>query len=280
MTRARELAEASWRAVRRMLRERFTGSAAELSYYGLLSAVPCLAMLVALIGLLGSDPETTDAIERVAREGASSEAGEVARDAAHGVVDRQSRAGLALGAGLLTTLWVASLYVSAFRCVAYDVRRVDPGSSLRARPLQVLLTFAGLLALAIAALALAVTQRIMRELGQAVGAEDATVTIWSIVRWPLTLIVLVFLIAGLYNLGPDDRKGWRGLLSVGALAALVVWLVASVGFDLWVSTFANYDVTYGGLAGVAAFVVWLWISNLALLFGLVLDMELEEPAPP
>lgn len=273
MTVARELGEASWRAARRMMREYFTGSAAELSYYGLLSAVPCLAMVVALVGLLGSDPETTNAIERVAREGASGEAGEVARDAAQGVVDRDSGSGLALGAGLLITLWVASMYVSAFRRVAYRVRGVDPGPQWRARPLQVVLTFVGLLALAIAALALAVTQTIMRELGQVVGAEDATVTIWSIARWPLTAVVLVCLVAALYNLGPDERRGWRGLLSVGSFAALAVWMVASAGFEVWVGSVASYDVTYGALAGVAAFAVWLWISNLALLFGLVLDME-------
>jgi membrane protein len=276
VSRARELADASRRAVRRMLKEHFTGSAAELSYYGLLSAVPCLAMLVALIGLIGSDPQTTNAIEKIATEGASGDAGAVARDAAQGVVDRDSRSGLALGAGLLTTMWVASMYVSAFRRTAYSVRRMDPGPQWRARPLQVLLTFAGLLALALAALALAVTQRIMSELGQALGAEDAIVTIWSIARWPLTLGVLMLLIAGLYDLGPDERRGLRALLSTGALAALVVWLIASTGFEIWVGTFANYDVTYGALAGVAAFAVWLWISNLALLFGLVLDAELAD----
>jgi len=275
VSRARELADASRRAVRRMLKEHFTGSAAELSYYGLLSAVPCLAMLVALIGLLGSDPETTNAIEKIATEGASGDAGEVARDAAKGVVDRDSRSGLALGAGALTTMWVASMYVSAFRRAAYSVRRTDPGPQWRARPFQVLLTFAGLLALALAALALAVTQRIVTEVGEAVGAEDAIVTIWSIARWPLTLGVLILLIAALYDLGPDKRSGLRGLLSTGALAALVVWLIASTGFEIWVGAFANYEVTYGALAGVAAFAVWLWISNLALLFGLVLDMELS-----
>ena len=261
-----------------MLREYFTGSAAELSYYGLLSAVPCIAVFVGLVGLLGHDPETTNAIERVASDGASREAGAVARDAAEGVVNRDSGAGIALGAGVLTSLWVASLYVSAFRRAAYRVRRADPGPSWRARPLQVLLTFAGLFALALAAVTLVVTERIVRELGEVVGAEDTTVTIWSLARWPLTLLVLVLLIAGLYDLGPREGRGWRGILSVGAVAALVVWVVASAAFEVWLGTFANYDVTYGGLAGVAAFAVWMWMSNLALLFGMVLDVELEEPA--
>lgn len=276
---SRRLAEAAWRAVRRMTGEHFTGTAAELAYYGLLSAVPCLAVFVGLVGLLGSDPETTNAIESVAREGASGEAGAVARDAAEGVVDRDGGAGLAVGAGLLTTLWVASVYLSAFRRAAFRVRNADPGPSWRARPLQLGLTFAGLLVLAIVALALILTERIMREIGEVVGAEDATVTIWQLARWPLTLFVLVLLIAALYDLGPDKRRGWRNILSTGSVAAMVVWMVASTGFEIWVGNFANYDVTYGALAGAIAFAVWLWISNLALLFGMVLDIELEAADP-
>ena len=114
----------------------------------------------------------------------------------------------------------------------------------------------------------------MQAIGEAAGAEDATVTIWSIGRWPLTLALLVVMIAALYNLAPGDSRP-RGLFSAGSVAAVLVWLVASVGFEVWVAEFASYDATYGTLAGVIAFAVWLWISNLALLFGLVLDLELR-----
>jgi membrane protein len=139
-----------------------------------------------------------------------------------------------------------------------------------------LITFLSLLLLAIVALALTVTRRIMSEIGEAVGAEDATVAIWSVGRWPLTLALVVVMIAALYNLAPREEGGPRvRLLSVGSVAAVLVWLVASVGFEIWIANFASYDATYGALAGAIAFAIWLWISNLALLFGLVLDMELD-----
>jgi membrane protein len=277
-TTAGRLPSAAWAAVRRMLRDHFTGTAAELAYYSLLSAVPCIAAFVGILGLLGSHPETTEAITEIVREGGSIEAAGVASDAARGVVERDGAAGLALGAGLLTTLWVASIYLAAFSRAAHRVHGVDPGPAWRARPLQMLITFVGLLLLAIVALALTVTKRIMSEIGDALGAEDATVTIWSIGRWPLTVLLLVVMIAALYNLAPRDGGPAVRLLSVGSVAAVLVWLAASVGFEVWVANFASYDATYGALAGTIAFAIWLWISNLALLFGMVLDLELERSA--
>ena len=258
-----------------MLREHLTGAAAELAYYGLLSSIPSIAGFVGILGLLGSDPQTTQAITEIVREGSSVQAAEVARDAVRGVVDDEAAAGVALGAGILTTLWVASLYLAAFRRVAYRIHGVDPGPTWRGRPLQMLITFMSLVLLAIAALALTLTKRLVTEIGDALGAEGATVALWSIARWPLMLLLLIVMTAGLYNLAPRDGGRRVRLLSTGSVAAVLVWLLASVGSNVWVSNFASYDATYGVLAGSIAFAIWLWISNLALLFGLVLDMELS-----
>jgi membrane protein len=273
-----ELRAATVRAVRRMLREHITGSAAELAYYGLLSTVPCIAAFVGILGLLGSDPETTEAIARIVREGASTEAGETAQDAARHVLDRDGAAGVALGAGVVTTLWVASVYLAAFRRAAYRVHGADPGPAWRVRPLQMGLTFLGLVVLAVVAIVLAVTKRLVREIGQVVGAEDTTVAIWSLARWPLVSSLAVLVTAGLYSLAPRKARPRAWAPSVGSVSAVLVWLLSSVGFEVWVGNFADYDATYGALAGAVAFAVWLWISNLALLFGMVLDLELS-PAP-
>jgi membrane protein len=272
-----ELRAATVRAVRRMLREHITGSAAELAYYGLLSTVPCIAAFVGILGLLGSDPETTEAIARIVREGASTEAGETAQDAARHVLDRDGAAGVALGAGVVTTLWVASVYLAAFRRAAYRVHGADPGPAWRVRPLQMGLTFLGLVVLAVVAIVLAVTKRLVREIGQVVGAEDTTVAIWSLARWPLVFSLAVLVTAGLYSLAPRKARPRAWAPSVGSVAAVLVWLLSSVGFEVWVGNFADYDATYGALAGAVAFAVWLWISNLALLFGIVLDLELSRP---
>jgi membrane protein len=261
-----------------MLREHLTGAAAELAYYGLLAFIPSIAAFVGILGLLGSHPETTQAVAEIVRNGSSIDAAGVAGEATRGVVERNGAAGLALGAGLLSTLWVASVYLAAFRRAAYRVHGAEPGPGWRARPMQMLITFLSLLLLAFVVIALSVTKRLMRELGSALGSEDATVTLWSIGRWPLTLALLVVMTAALYNLAPRDGGRRLRLLSVGSVAAVSAWLLASLGFEIWVANFASYDATYGALAGTIAFAIWLWISNLALLFGLVLDMELARGA--
>jgi membrane protein len=269
-----ELFAAGVRAVKRMLGEHLTGSAAELAYYGLIATVPCVAAFVGILGLLGSDPETTDAITRIVREGASTEAGAAVKGAARHALESNGAAGVVAGAGLLTTLWVASVYLAAFRRAAYGVHGEDPGPAWRARPIQMAVTFLGLVALAIVVLALLLTKRLMREVGQAAGAEDATVAIWSLARWPLAVVLAILITTGLYNLAPRGARPGR-VLSLGAVAAVLLWMLASLGFEIWVDSFASYDVTYGTLAGAVAFAIWLWISNLVLLFGMVLDLELR-----
>ena len=236
-----------------------------------------VAVIRGIVGVLGSDPETTDALARIAREGLDRGRGRRQGSSPPRVGARRRR-GRGNRRRAATTLWVASVYLAAFRRAAYRVHDQDPGPSWRARPIQAALTFLGLVALAIVAVALLVTKRLMREVGQAVGAEDATVAIWSIARWPLALLLVVAVTTGLYNLAPAGRRPGR-VLSVGAVAAVLLWMLASAGFELWVDIFASYDVTYGALAGAVAFAIWLWISNLALLFGMVLDIELGGPGP-
>lgn len=169
----------------------------------------------------------------------------------------------------------ASVYLAAFRRAAYRVHRADPGPSWRVRPLQVGLTFLALVALAFAAILLTLTKRLTREIGQAVGAEDATLAVWSLGRWPLVLALGALVTVGLYHLAPRRGRQGVGIVSVGALAAVLAWTVSTVGFEVWVGNFADYDATYGALAGSVALAVWFWISNIALLFGMLLDLELS-----
>jgi membrane protein len=258
-----------------MSREHFTGTAAELAYYGLLATVPCIAAFVGILGLLGSDPETTEAIARIVRDGVSTDAGDAAREAARHVLDRDEAAGVAFGAGVVTTLWGASIYLAAFRRAAYRVHGEDPGPAWRVRPLQMGLTFLGLVVFALMAIVLGVTKRLAREIAQAAGAGDATVAIWSLGRWPLVFLLAVLATAGLYQLAPGRRRPGVRAVSVGSVAAVLVWVLSSVGFEIWVANFVDYDATYGALAGAVAFAFWLWISNLALLFGMMLDLELN-----
>jgi membrane protein len=100
-------------------------------------------------------------------------------------------------------------------------------------------------------------------------------TTWNIARWPALLLLVVLAVAILYYVTPNIEQPRFRWVSVGAAAAIVVWVVASLGFGLYVANFSSYDKTYGTLAGVVVFLLWLWITNLALLFGAELDSELE-----
>jgi hypothetical protein len=112
-------------------------------------------------------------------------------------------------------------------------------------------------------------------MGDIIGAGDVSLTVWNIARWPLILALMVLAVAALYYATPNVQQPEFRWISVGAGVAIVTWVVASVLFGLYVANFASYNKTYGALAGVIVFLLWLWITNLALLFGAELDAELE-----
>ena len=140
------------------------------------------------------------------------------------------------------------------------------------------LTFLGLVVLAVVAFVLALTERLARGVAHAGGAGEAIVATWSLPRRPVISCLVVLATAGLYKLAPGNRRPDARTVSVGSVAAVLVWLLSSVAFEVWLANFADYDATYGALAGAVAFASWLWISNLALLFGMMLDLELR-PSP-
>src|SRR5690606_4976694 len=93
--------------------------------------------------------------------------------------------------------------------------------------------------------------------------------------WPVVLLLVVLIVAILYWATPNVRHGGFRWLSPGAALAIVLWILATVGFGFYLSRFGSYDATYGALAGVIVFILWLWITNNALLLGAELDVELE-----
>ena len=155
----------------------------------------------------------------------------------------------------------------------YEIEEGRPIWKLR--PLQLMLTLAGLVVVVVAALTLALTGPVAAAVGDAVGIGSAAVTVWNVARWPVLLILVAFAVAILYYTTPNVKQPRFRWVSVGAGVAILVWVIASVGFGFYVSNFGNYNKTYGALAGVIVFLLWLWITNLALLFGAEIDSEME-----
>ena len=268
------LATTYGRALRRSLDAGALDSAASLTYYLILSLVPCVTLMVAIVGLVGRDPETTQALLDIVRSGGSAEAADFFRGALETALESEVRSGTALGIGAVITLWVASLYVAAFTRAAAAIGGAGRRSSLTRRPLQVLVTFVGLFLLALVLLLLVLSRRLTNALASETGLEFLAQEAWPFARWAAIIAGLVVIVAGLYSLDPTRDRGWPPRPTRGSLVAVALWLVITIGFEIYLDTLASYDQTYGAaLGGIISFLVWAWLTNIALIYGLAVDQE-------
>jgi membrane protein len=252
-----------------------TDMAAALTYYAVLSLFPALLVLVSLLGVVGQGRQTVDTVLETASGIMPPDVMNLLRQPIEQLVQSPS-AGVALVTGLLAALWSASGYVGAFGRAMNRIYEIDEGRPVwKLRPLQLVLTLAGLLMAAATGVMLAVSGPIARSVGTAIGLGPAAVTVWNIVKWPVILAFVILAVAVLYYATPNVKQPKFRWISIGAAFAIITWIVASVLFGFYVANFSSYNKTYGALAGVIVFLLWLWITNLALLFGAELDAELE-----
>jgi len=263
------------KTLREFQHDQCTDLAAALTYYAVLSLFPALLALVSLLGVFGQGRKTVDAVLQMASGVVPDDAMNLLRPSIEQLVQSPS-AGLALITGLLGAVWSASGYVGAFGRAMNRIYEVDEGRPVwKLRPLQLVLTLAGLVLAVAVAVMLAVSGPIAEAVGNAIGLGSAAVTTWNIVKWPVILVCMVVAVAVLYYATPNVKQPKFRWISVGAGFAILVWLLASVLFGFYVANFGSYNKTYGALGGVIVFLLWLWITNLALLFGAELDAELE-----
>jgi membrane protein len=260
------------RTLKEFSEDNLTDWAAALTYYGVLALFPALLALLSIVGLV-ADPKTiTDALTAVLPGDA--------RDAIGPVVDQiagnTTTAGFGLVLGLVVAIWSASGYVGAFTRAANVVYETPEGRKVwKLKPLQLLITLIGVLFAAVIIGAVVLSGPVVDAVGQAIGLGSTATTVWDIVKWPVIVVLVALMIAVLYYSTPNVRLRGFKWVSPGAGVALVVWAVASALFAFYVATFGNYNKTYGALAGVIIFLVWFWITNVALLFGIELDAEIE-----
>jgi membrane protein len=252
-----------------------TDLAAALTYYAVLSVFPALVVVVSLLGVFGQGQRTTAAVLEMVDQLGPSSAVDALRDPIQQLVESPS-AGFALVIGIGGALWSASGYIGAFGRALNRIYEVEEGRPVwKLRPLQLVLTLVGLVAASAVAFMLAVSGPVADAVGNAIGAGAIAHTAWNIARWPVILILVILAVAVLYHSSPNVQQPSFRWLSIGAAVAIVIWALASVGFGFYVGNFGSYNKTYGALAGVIVFLLWLWITNLALLFGAELDAELE-----
>lgn len=264
-----------------------THHAAALTYFSVLSIFPGLIVLISLLGVLGS-PDSIDGLLRIIEQLGSQSAVDTLRPPIENIVNNSGGAGIALVIGIAAALWSASGYIGGFILVANEIWEVDEDRSFfKRRPLQLLITLVMTVSVAVILLMLVLTGPLVTAIGDEIGVGDTARTIFSIVKWPLLFGAVVLIIGFLYRVAPDVRhEGFRWLFP-GALVATVLWLLGSIAFSFYVANFGSYSSTYGSLAGGIVLLLWLYLTNVAVVFGAQFAAELErtanaarEPVPP
>jgi len=263
------------RAGREFIAHQSFDIAASLTFFSVLALFPALIAVFSILGLVGQGTRSADAVLDIAGAVAPEQIIEVLR----GPIEQFATspgAGLALAVGLVLAVWTASGYVSAFSRAMNRIYGIEEGRPIwKLKPLQLLITLLGLVILVVMVVGLLVSGPLAQAIGDALGIGATAQTAWSIARWPVLAVLLVLMVAVLYYATPNARQPKFRWLSPGAAIAIVALVIVSLGFGFYVSNFANYAATYGALGGVVVFLLWLWLANMALLFGAEVDAELE-----
>ncbi len=264
------------RTVTEFSEDNLTDWASALTYYGLLALFPALIALVSIVGLVADPAATTKALTEIVGKVGPASAADALAGPIKSITANRSAAGLGLILGLATALWSASGYVGGFSRASNVIYETPEGRPIwKLRPLQILVTLITVILTAVVALSLVLTGPIVSAVAAPLGLGSTAVTVWNYAKWPVLILIVLAIVMLLYYATPNVKvRGVRGVLP-GALFALVIWAVASAAFAFYVANFGSYNKTYGALAGIVIFLVWLWITNVALLLGAELNAERE-----
>jgi membrane protein len=271
------LSKRSWwqvlkRTVAGVRRDNLTDWAAALTYYSVMSIFPGLLMVTAVLGLLGPSATQT-LIDNIATV-VPGQGKDILVNAIRQLQQSQASGVMAI-VGLAAALWSASSYVAAFMRASNAIYEMPEGRPLwKTLPLRLVLTLAVVVLLAVCAVGVVATGTLADRIGQLLGVGSTAVTVWDIAKWPVIAALVALAFALLYWAAPNVRHPGFRWLSPGGVLAVLLWVLASAGFAFYVANFGSYNKTYGSLAGVIVFLVWLWISNVAVLLGAELDAEL------
>ena len=276
-----DLSGRSWwltlkRTVAEFQEDNLTDWAAALTYYGLLALFPALIALVSIVGLV-MDPKTlTKAMTDVIGELGPTSAVDTFKGPINSIAGSNKAGVVLLILGVVGALFSASGYIGAFSRASNNIYETREGRPVyKLRPIQMLIALAMILLLALVLVALVVSGPIARAVGEAIGIGETGLTVWNIAKWPVLLVVVLFMISVLYYTSPNAKLPKFQWVSPGGLLAVVTWILASALFALYVANFGSYNKTYGTLGGVVTLLIWMWITNLAVLFGAELNSELE-----
>jgi membrane protein len=262
------------RTAREFKADNLTDLAAALTYYGVLAIFPMIIVLVSVLGLIGRSA-TQPLIDNLSKV-APGPARQIFTSAIQNVQSGRGAAGILFIAGLLGSLWSASGYIAAFMRASNVVWDVEEGRPIwKTIPIRLIVTLVTVVLLTVSAAAVVLTGSLATQIANLLGLGHTAVTVFDIAKWPIMLVIVALILAVLYYAGPNVRQPSIRWVSPGSVFAVVAWIVVSAAFAFYVANFSSYNKTYGALASVVVFLVWLWITNLVILFGAELNAELE-----
>jgi membrane protein len=264
---------AAKRTVREYKADDLQDRAAALTYFGIQSIFPGLLVLVSLLGILDKSA-TQPLVTNLGKALPASVRNIIMGDVTH-LQHSHAASGILGIAGLVLALWSASNYVAAFMRASNTIYDVPEGRPIwKTAPIRLGVTLTTMILLVAAAVIVVVTGGLAQKVGNVLGLGSTAVTIWGIAKWPVLLIIIGLILAILFWASPNARHGFQWV-SPGGFVAVALWLIASALFALYIANFSHYNKIYGSLAGVIIFLIWMWISNVAILLGAEFNAELE-----
>jgi membrane protein len=274
-----ELPKASWfgvlkRTLKEFKNDNLSDWAAALTYRAVMAMAPGILVLVSALGLLGKS--TTNKL--------LTNVGQLAPGGVHSVLQTmitnvQGKAGtasLAAIVGVVLALYSASGYIAAFMRASNAIYEVGEGRPVwKTIPVRLAVTIAMVILIMISAVIVVFTGPIADKVGSAIGLGHTAVVVWDIAKWPVLIVIVSLMLAILYYACPNVKQPGFVWVSPGGVVGVVIWVVASALFAFYVANFGSYNKTYGALASVIVFLIWLWITNVAILIGAEFNAEMQ-----
>jgi membrane protein len=262
-------------SVKEFFDDGMTIHASALAYQVIFSIFPFALFLIALLGFLHL-PQFFDWLLQQAATLFPQQAMDQVNQVIHQL--QQPKGGL-LSFGMILALWTASAGIRATMYALNVAYNVEEGRPVWKRyPLSILYTI-GIAAMLIAAAALLlIGPKAIDWLAQQIGLEQLFVTLWTWLRWPAVLFLMILAVAVIYYVAPDVEQKFR-FITPGAVLAVVTWIIGSLAFDYYVKNFANYNAMYGSIGTIIVMLLYFFLSAAVLLFGAEINAVIERHAP-
>jgi membrane protein len=265
------------RIARRFYEDQMTHHAAAMTYYVLMSLFPALLIAVSLLGLVGEYPRTYNAIVNSLRDVVPDATLRVVDSSVRGALQHRGAAASALAIAVVVALYgTTGALAAARRALNVVYGAPDRRGIVHRKLIEIASSFVLMAAVLIACTLVFVGGGVAEQAFDWLGLKESTASkVWGVARWPAALMVAIFVFGYVYHTAPDEHPRSFRWISPGAVIGVAVWLVASALFSLYMGNFSRVSTVYGAFTGPIVLVAWIWLSNVALLFGALVDAQLE-----